>query len=125
MEDRGKQPMAVHMFAKTARKQSRLCASVYGEERMWKRSTSIDGRSGPAGNAQSAPEVTLLTEMWGRSVYRYNMCISACGQFCLGRYDEFGHCERTKRLPRAPDERGGTSRSPLLLPTLRAIKDVG
>ena len=42
LEDRGNQPEAVHMFAKMARRQSRLYAAVYGSEHLAARMNAID-----------------------------------------------------------------------------------
>ena len=109
MEDRGKQPTAVHMFPKMARQQSRLFAAACGMEHLADRLNAI-GRLIEI--HEECPEfftVSFLSELWERMVYQYGVCVSEGVHFILGRYGEGATLEKIRRYALAPNGEGGAS----------------
>ena len=107
--ERGKPPQTVHMSVKTARQQSRLYASVYGEERNNERLGDV-GRLSEI--HEECPEFftpAFLVETWGLMVYQYDSCVSEGVNFIPIRYDEGVTFGKIRRYAQAPDPgtRGG------------------
>ena len=73
------------MFIKMARQQSRLYSAVYGDEHINERLNAKD-RLGEI--HEECPEyftVAFLSELRGRMVYQYNVCVEEGVRFSLGR----------------------------------------
>ena len=108
-EDRGKQPSAVHMFAKMARKQSRLYSAVYGSDHLNERLGAIDRMSDIRDECPEFFTAGLLTETWARMVYQYDACIAEEIHYTIGKYDEGVTFGKVKRYALAPDAKQGAA----------------
>ena len=51
----------------------------------------------------------FLTEMWGRMVYQYDICVTEGIHFLLSKYEEGISFDKIKRYALAPDGKGGTA----------------
>ena len=74
--ERGHTPHTVHMFTIAARQQSRFFAASYGRGHLAERLEAV-GRMNEI--HEECPEfftASFLTEMWGRMVYQYNVCVA-------------------------------------------------
>ena len=103
LEARGEPAQTAHMFANTARQQSRLYAAIYGEEHLNERLDAVDRLNEIREEFPEFPTANVLVGTWGRMVFQYDACVSEGVHFILSRYDEGITFEKTRRYALAPD----------------------
>ena len=64
------------MFARAALRQSRLFVASYGREHLTERLEAVGGMGEIHEERPEFHASSLLTEMWERMVYQYNICVA-------------------------------------------------
>ena len=72
IEEPGRLPTPVHMFAKMARKQAMLYAAVYGQDHLNERLDAIERLIGVHDECPEFSASQFLSETWDRMVYQYD-----------------------------------------------------
>ena len=87
MEERGEQPETVHIFAKTARRHSRLYSSAYGVDHLGERLKALARLNEIHEERPEFCTHNFLAGEWERMVFQYAACVAEGVQFTLCRYD--------------------------------------
>ena len=106
VEDHRKPPLIIYMFAKMARRQSRLFSSIYGEEHLQERIAAIEKLGKIHEECHDYFAAPFIAEVWARMMHQYVTCVSEGVHFIVSQHDEGATFDKIKRFATSPGEGG-------------------
>ena len=88
VEEHSKPPQTIYMFTKMDRQQSRLFASIDGEEHLQERLIAIDQLGEIHEERPDYPNASFVAEVWERVMYQYVSCVAEGVHFIVSQHDD-------------------------------------